>query len=167
MIALRRVDARNSWELVALEVREEQKSFVATNTESILEAYLNIINLGNGCFGVGAAAEYYFSKSTSDLSLSECACLAAITNNPALYDPITHPDENRSRREMILHEMCRQGYITETERDDAVREGITLDLPEPTPKTVTGWYADLVISDVIRDLRQTYGYSARKAATLV
>lgn len=138
-----------------------------TDKESILEAYLNIINLGNGCFGVGAAAEYYFSKSTSDLSLSECACLAAITNNPALYDPITHPDENRSRREMILHEMCRQGYITETERDDAVREGITLELPEPTPKTVTGWYADLVISDVIRDLRQKYGYSARQAATLV
>jgi len=55
--------------------------------EEILEQYLNWIYFGNGCYGVQAAAEYYFDKDVSELTLAECASLAGITNNPSMYSP--------------------------------------------------------------------------------
>ena len=65
--------------------------------DEIMEMYLNIINLSQGCYGVGAAADYYFSKDVEELTLNECACIAAITNNPSYYDPIRNPDNNTYR----------------------------------------------------------------------
>ncbi len=134
----------------------------------ILEAYLNIINLAEGCFGVGAAAERYFSKPVSDLTLPECASIAAITNSPARYDPLTNPDNHVTRRNIILQVMAEQGYITETQRDEAMASELSLHptLP-PEPATVTSWYADLVISDVIRDLQNRLGYTYAAASVLV
>ena len=66
--------------------------------KQILEAYMNTINLGQGCLGVETAAMRYFNKSAADLTLSECAVIAAITQNPTTYDPVTNPDKNASRR---------------------------------------------------------------------
>ncbi|MBE6653342.1 MAG: hypothetical protein E7610_08030 [Ruminococcaceae bacterium] len=134
----------------------------------ILEAYLNVINLAEGCFGVGAASERYFSKPVSELTLDECAVIAAITNNPTRYDPLTHPEENRKRRDLILREMASQGYITEAERDEAAAREIRL-TPTPLPESVspTSWYADLVVADVIRDLRERLGYGYAAASALV
>lgn len=138
----------------------------ADKTE-ILEAYLNIINLGEGCRGVGAAAAYYFSKSVSELTLTECAALAAIPQNPSRYDPLTHPEENRARRELVLSQMQAQGYITEAQRAEASATELRPD-PAETGDTgrVTGWFADMVTSDVIRDLQTELGYSYAEAAAL-
>ena len=55
--------------------------------EEILEQYLNLIFFGNGCYGVQAAAKFYFDKDVSDLTLAECASIAGITNNPSMYSP--------------------------------------------------------------------------------
>ena len=88
--------------------------------ERVLEAYLNIVNLAEGCFGVGMAAETYFGKSVSDLTLPECASLAAITQNPTRYDPVTHPDLHKKRRDLVLSCMEAQDYITEAELAEAV-----------------------------------------------
>ena len=65
----------------ALDVEKSYKK------EEIITMYLNEIYLGNGCYGVQAAAQFYFGKDVSDLSLAECASLAGITNNPSLYSP--------------------------------------------------------------------------------
>ena len=136
--------------------------------DRILEAYLNVINLSEGCFGVGAAADTYFQKKVGELTLTECAAIAAITNNPARYDPITHPEANRSRRELILRVMAEQGYITEAERAEAVNTPLTLQVkPKPEPVAATSWYADMVISDVIRDLTERLGYTYSAASLLV
>lgn len=136
--------------------------------ETVLEAYLNIINLAEGCFGVGMAAETYFQKSVSDLTLPECAAIAAITNNPARYDPLTHPEANRARRDLILTQMANQGYITESERDTAIATPLTLDpAPKSDPAPITSWYADMVVSDVIRDLMDSRGYTYNSASLLV
>ncbi|MCQ2430176.1 MAG: transglycosylase domain-containing protein [Clostridia bacterium] len=140
----------------------------ADKTE-IMETYLNVINLANGCIGVGAAADYYFGKQTGELSLAECACLAAITNSPARYDPVTHPDNNRARRELILSLMQTQGYITEEERLTAAREEITIRPPDRARETggtpePASWYAELVISDVLRDLSDRLGMTREEAA---
>ncbi|MBO5511819.1 MAG: transglycosylase domain-containing protein [Clostridia bacterium] len=139
-----------------------------TDKETVLEAYLNIINLAEGCFGVGMAAETYFQKSVSDLTLPECAAIAAITNNPTRYDPLTHPEANRARRDLILTQMAAQGYITEAKWDTAIATPLTLNpAPKSDPAPVTSWYADMVVSDVIRDLMDRRGYTYAAASLLV
>ena len=60
----------------------------------ILQNYLNTINLGNGNYGVQAAAQDYFGKDVSDLTLSECTVIAGITQNPTRYNPVTNPENN-------------------------------------------------------------------------
>lgn len=135
---------------------------------SVLEAYLNVINLAEGCYGVGAAANLYFSKSVSELTLPECAAIAAITNNPARYDPLIHPENNLSRRNLILREMAAQGYITESERDEAIASVLcTVSASAPNISTVSSWYADMVVADVIRDLQTDLGYTYTMATMLV
>ena len=139
-----------------------------TDKKSILEAYLNVINLAEGCYGVGAAAKRYFSKSISELTLPECATIAAITNNPSRYDPLVHPEDNRSRRDLILREMADQGYISEKEMRIAAETPIILS-PSDTSEvtTVTSWYTDMVVTDVIRDLQERLGYTYTTASMLV
>lgn len=139
-----------------------------TDKRDILEAYLNVINLAEGCYGVGAAAKRYFSKSVSELTLPECATIAAITNNPSRYDPLIHPEYNQSRRDLILREMADQGYISPREMEQALQTPLQLlpkDMTEAT--TVTSWYTDMVVSDVIRDLQERRGYTYRTASMLV
>ncbi len=160
--------------------RKLREIFLALDLErhadkkTILECYLNIINLAEGCRGVGAAAEYYFSKEVRDLTLSECATIAAITQNPARYDPLIHPEAAIMRRNLILSEMASQGYITRLECDDAVASDLDLVSPETEKKQhegredhVMSWYTDMVIEDVIQDLCDRLGYTRGTASDLV
>lgn len=124
--------------------------------DEILEKYLNIINLSHGCIGVGAAAKTYFSKEVSDLDLCESACIAAITNNPTLYDPINSPGENKRRRQLILSEMYKQGLITEAEYNDAYYSDPVIKQSKDGVGKYNSWYVDAVISDVIADLSDKY-----------
>ena len=108
--------------------------------DTILEAYLNVIFLGNKCRGVKSAAATYFGKEVKMLNIAECASLIGITNNPSMYDPYSTkeyafgPDEeimngmqrNRYRQEIILDQMLEQGYITEEEHEEALAYEIVL-----------------------------------------
>ncbi len=132
--------------------------------EEILGLYLNIINLSQGCYGVGAAAEYYFSKSVSELTLSECASIAAITNSPTYYDPVRNPENNDKRRRLILAQMYEQGYIDELEYASASEESVVLNISDDNrTDKINSWYTDMVIEDVINDLMRQYGYSRSMA----
>ncbi len=143
-----------------------------TDKETVLECYLNIINLANGCHGVGAAAMRYFSKSPAELTLPECAALAAITQNPAKYNPLTHTDAVRTRRDVILREMSKLGYITEDACERAVSSPVNL-MPSSLSAESDGergacsWYADMVAADVLRDLCDRLGYSRATASELL
>lgn len=136
--------------------------------EEILGLYLNIINLSQGCYGVRTAANYYYSKELSELTLSECATIAAITNSPSYYDPLRNPEHNRTRRDLILYEMCDQGYIDEAARDAALATDISLcvntDMQE---NQIHSWYVDMVVEDVIADLMAQKGYSRTMASLCV
>lgn len=100
----------------------------------VIEEYLNSIYLGQGCRGVKSAAEAYFGKELQMLTISECACLISITNNPSLFNPysedvFTYAGEemngrqrNRHRQMLVLGEMLSQGYITQEEYDSAVAQ---------------------------------------------
>ena len=136
--------------------------------EEILENYLNVINLSQGCYGVGAAADIYYSKPVSELTLSECATIAAITNSPTYYNPIRNPENNKKRRNLILDEMLAQEYIDEDEYAEAIASEISLNVNEKAISEITNsWYIDMVVDDVVADLVKLYGYSEDVAARIV
>ena len=74
--------------------------------------YLNTINLGKNSLGVKVAARRYFNKEVSDLTLSECAVLAGITQNPSKFNPVTGQKANSDKQKVILQYMVDQGYIS-------------------------------------------------------
>ena len=155
---------------------------------TILEAYLNTIYLGEGCYGVKTAAEKYFGKDVKDLNLAECACLASITQSPGVYDPLYHPVTYKGekqtmslkeRQEMCLRMMLEQGMITEeqyneavnyklifTNSEDYVPSNETIDKELTSENEIWSYYVDYVISSVIKDLKAS-GYSNYEATRMV
>ena len=142
--------------------------------EEILELYLNIVPLSQNCVGVRAAANTYFGKELSELTLAECASLAAITKYPTKYDPMQNPENNLKRRDDILDQMQRQGKISEAEMEQALAE--PLHLRENTDDDtavadsearLNSWYVDTVICDVRDDLMEKYGISSEIASNMI
>lgn len=134
--------------------------------DMILEMYLNIIYLGQGAYGVNTAATTYFGKELSELNLAECAIIAGITKNPSLYDPFNHPENIKERQEVILDEMCKQGMITEAERDAAKAQPLEYKYEEAQNalNNTYSYFTDTVIQDVIDDLVEKKGYSKEMAS---
>ncbi len=147
--------------------------------DEIIEAYLNTIYLSEGCYGVKTAAEKYFGKDISNLNIAECACIAAITQYPSKYNPLRHPDNNRTRQLWILKEMYEQGKITEEEYNEAVEyemvftnsenyqgSQITDNGDSANENVIDSYYVDYVIKTVLADL-QKLGYTEKKAKNLL
>jgi penicillin-binding protein 1A len=97
--------------------------------EQILEMYFNEIYLGNGAYGVEAAARTYFGKGVEELTLGECAILAAIPKAPELYNPKDHPTRARRRQRMILDRMVETGFVRRPEADAAFQAPVQLKKP--------------------------------------
>ena len=150
------------------EILRAAKAEKKYNKETILEYYLNVVNLAENCYGVRTASNAYFSKEPADLTLAEAAAIAAITNNPTRYDPIRQPAANRERRDLILGQMRAQGMIDETTYQNAVRQETVLCVNEKLLSgKVNSWYADMVIADVIADLQKQKGMTEAEASRLV
>jgi len=90
--------------------------------DQILELYLNKIFLGYRAYGVGAAAEVYYGRSTGQLSLAQCAMIAALPKAPSRINPITSPERALDRRNYVLNRMLELGYIGEAAHEAALRE---------------------------------------------
>ena len=99
--------------------------------DEILEGYLNIVNLGGTNYGVEAAAQYYWGISAKDLSVAQSALLAGLVQSPNTYDPTTHPDLARERRDVVLGTMLRDGKISQQEYDEAIASPIKLNVHPP------------------------------------
>lgn len=128
--------------------------------DRILEMYLNLIYLGQGAYGVNTAATTYFSKDLDELNLAECAILAGITKNPSRYDPFNHPETIKERQETILNEMCKQGMISESERDEAKAQPLEYkyEAAKEARENTYSYFTDAVINDVINDLVEKKDY---------
>lgn len=135
----------------------------------ILEAYLNTIALGNGICGVQVAANYYFNKDVEELSLVECAAIAAITQNPSKYNPLAGMEKNKERRNTVLDKMLEIGSITEQEYKEAYDKDITLDTSreEKLDADINNYFIDALIEEVIADLAKKYGCSESVASTML
>lgn len=94
--------------------------------EEILAMYLNQINFGNLSYGVEAAAQSYFGKDASELTLNEATLLAGLPQSPAVYDPCRNPEAARGRQNIVLNAMVREGYLTRFEARTAVEETVAL-----------------------------------------
>lgn len=137
--------------------------------KQIMESYLNTISLGNGICGVQVAANYYFNKQVKDLTLNECAALAAITKNPSAYNPIAHPKANKKRRNTVIMKMLQTDKIDEKEFFSAYDIDIVVDnsqelqLDEP----INDYFIDTLIDEVIEDFTQKYKCSKEMASSMI
>ncbi|MEG3754905.1 PBP1A family penicillin-binding protein [Psychromonas arctica] len=111
-------------------LRKVREIFIAIQIEQILTKdeilmlYLNKIALGHRSFGVGAAAQVYFGKNVSDLTLSEMAVLAGLPKAPSRLNPIYSVENATERRNIVLLRMLDEGYISQKEYEDARNEKV-------------------------------------------
>jgi penicillin-binding protein 1A len=130
----------------------------ALTKPQILELYLNQIALGRNAFGVEAAAHAYFDKELDELTLAQMAYLAILPKGPANYDPVRFPDRATTRRDYVLGEMLRNGFITAGQHDAAVAEPLgTILRRTPKYESVGGYF----VEEVRRQLIAKYGETAR------
>ncbi|MCR5523670.1 MAG: transglycosylase domain-containing protein [Clostridia bacterium] len=153
-----------------------------TDKDTIIEAYLNTLYLGNGCYGVKTASEKYFGKDVSDLNCAECAVIASITQFPTKYNPLLNPENNKKRQLDCLKKMLDNGKITKAEYDEACnyhliftnsKDYVPDESDEEVKKTIeeetkiNSFYVDAVINSVIEDLMDEYGYSKQQATNKI
>lgn len=125
--------------------------------DDILRMYLNTINYGSGAYGIQAAAQRYFSKNASDLTLVEAATLVGIPQSPTNNNPIDHPDNCLERRNLVLNRMLSNGDITQEEHDEAVAMPLELNVSEIS---TDGIYAYPYFTSYVRDtLLNDYAYT--------
>lgn len=163
----------NEDDFVAKFERKLQEQFLAIQLEEqlskqqILEYYLNTINLGQNTLGIQAASNRYFNKDASKLTISEAAVIAAITKNPSYNNPISYPENNLERRIAILGNMKEQGYISESEYDDAMEDKVYKRIAKVNKElgasSVYSYFVDEMINQVVRDLQDKKGYTQAQA----
>lgn len=157
-------------------VRKLQEQYLAVELEKkvqdknwILENYLNTVNLGQNSLGVQAAAMRYFNKDVSELTLSECAVIAGITQSPERLNPISHPEKNAERREEVLRNMEEQGYISGEEKERALADNVYKRIKKVNIKKteessqINSYFVDEVTNQVLEDLQTMLGYTKADA----
>ncbi len=117
--------------------------------DQILNLYLNTINYGDNCYGIQAAAQHYFSKDASELSVLQAATLAGIPQSPNAYTPTVDPDACKERRNIVLDRMADCGYITQEECDKLKDKKLKLKVAKA--KSSDGIYKYPYFTSYVRD----------------
>ena len=141
------------------------------NKDTILEYYLNTINLGQNTLGVQAASQRYFGKNVNDLTISEAAVIAGITKNPSGNNPISYPENNKERRATVLEYMKEQGYIDEAEYNEALADNVYDRIAEYNESYISAkgneqtssYFNDALFEQVLNDLKVELGYTETQA----
>lgn len=128
----------------------------AYTKDEILEMYLNRIYLGNGSYGVAAAAQTYFSKTLPELNVAEVALLAGLPQAPSRYNPLRNPDKAKARRDIIIARMEKERMITPDQAAAAKASGLVLN-PNPLKR---GDDAPHFSEYIRRMVEQQYGSKA-------
>lgn len=154
----------------------------ALSKESIMEAYLNTIYFGDGCYGIDAAAHHYFSKNVDQLTLEESAILAALPQAPEEYAPVKSEYEEgyvdlgnglygnsacQERRDLVLSLMVEQGYIEQSDADGVKRPILEIINPSPITTQKSSYFKDYVISQVSADLVKEYDLTEAEAEKMI
>ncbi|MBR4343125.1 MAG: transglycosylase domain-containing protein [Lachnospiraceae bacterium] len=162
-------------------LRKIQEQYIAINLEhvlskdEILEYYLNLVNFGNGAYGIETAALSYFGKSVSELTLSEIAVIAGIPLSPTRLNPLTNPSENVGRRQSVLDNMLRLNMITQEEYDEAMADtdDVYIRIAENSSRDnkaqvkTYSYFTDAMIEQIYDDLQERLGYTRSEAEHLL
>ena len=149
--------------------RKVQEWVLALNLEKemskdeILVTYLNTINLGGGNYGVKEAAKYYLNKDLSQLTISEMAVIAAITQNPSANNPANHPEKNQQRQQAVLNNMLKNGHISQAEYDEAIADDVYARISTASQSSanssIYSYFVDALLDQVLEDLQKEAGYT--------
>ncbi len=120
--------------------------------EDILSIYINRVYLGSGAYGFQAAAERYFKKSASELSVGQAALLAGLLKAPSKYSPVKNIRRSQARAKVVLELMRDQKSITQAEFEDAVAN--PSEIADPDLNRLGSYYADWVVQDAPREITQ-------------
>lgn len=159
----RAVDGSEGW------ARKLREIFRALNVEKyytkeqIIETYLNLAGFSQNCSGIQAAANVFFNKDVSELTVAECATIIGTTKNPYAYDPFTHWEENQQRKEYILGLMLEQGKLTREEYSAAMAQEIVLASGTNSNAVIQTWFVDYVTDEVCKDLAEKQGITEAEA----
>ncbi len=158
--------------LIKMVKRKIQEQYLAleltkvSTKDEVLLRYMNAINLGQNTLGVESASLRYFGKPCSELTISESAVIASITQNPSANNPIRYPENNAKRRETCLNKMLELEFITKEQYDEAIADTeavydrISLyDIDYKVGDTTSGsYFSDAVYEQVLDDLVTIGGY---------
>ena len=167
----------DSTDSITRKVKEWWKAWqleTCLSKEEILEGYLNVIYTGPSIYGVEAGAKYYFNKSTSNLSLAECAFLAGINHSPNSYNPFNEGDNTekiKNRTKTVLSKMLELEYITETQEQEAINEvenGLNFVKGEiVSGNGVYSYHTDALINEITEDIEDKYNISETFATNYI
>ena len=165
---INRIKRKLQEQYLAVQLEESLREAGEDPKQVILENYLNTVNFGSGAYGVQMAAQTYFGKDAKDLTLSECAVLAAIPQNPSQYNPLIYPEDNAGRMQTVLDYMLNQGYITQSEHDEALADTVYDRIQETetiseTKSEVYSYFVDELIAQVKDGLMREKGYTEVQA----
>ena len=138
--------------------------------ETILEAYLNTISFTGTIQGVQTAANEYFNKDVSQLTLWECATIASITKNPTNYNPYTNPENLIHRRNFIMYNMWQQGVISEEDYRNAAAQPLVLaeeDASKKNASTASSYFTDALFNEVVSDIAAKEGVDEATAQKML
>ncbi|MEK9629099.1 MAG: PBP1A family penicillin-binding protein [Nitrospinota bacterium] len=125
---------------------------VTFGKEQILEAYSNQIYFGSGAYGVEEASQIYFKKRARDLTLLQAAMLAGLPNSPNNANPFVHYEKAMKRADYVLKRMVREGLISGSEREEALKS--IIDLANPKIESDPNFY---FVDEVLAKLEKDYG----------
>ena len=138
--------------------------------ETILEAYLNTISFTGTIQGVQTAANEYFNKDVSQLTLWECASIASITKNPTNYNPYTNPENLIHRRNFLLYNMWQQGVISEEDYRNAAAQPLVLaeeDASKKNASMASSYFTDALFNEVVSDIAAKEGVDEATAQKML
>jgi penicillin-binding protein 1A len=152
---------RNVFDTVTRKIREFitaiqlERNFTK---EEILQFYLNVVYFGRGSYGISSAARVYFGKDPKDLTLEEGATMIALLRGPAYYDPENHPDRAKARRNLVISQMEKYGFITPAVAEETCARDIVLRSADEMAATGIAPHFVEFIREQLRQKAEKYGF---------
>lgn len=167
-----RIERKLQEQYLAVQLERNSGMSKEETKEQIITSYLNTINLGNNTLGVKVAARRYFDKDVSELTLSECTVLAAITKNPSKLNPISGREANAQRRKTVLQNMYEQGMISKEEQEEALADDVydriqNVNIATKENSTPYSYFTDELVDQVTDALMEKLGYTESQATNLL
>ncbi|WP_375278044.1 penicillin-binding protein 1A [Alteromonas australica] len=156
-------------------IRKVKEIFIAWHMEQvltkeeILELYLNKVELGHRSFGFGAAAQVYYGKPLTELTLAQIATIAGLPKAPSVLNPISGPERSVERRRVVLLRMLDENYITQQEFEEAASMPVTAKKHGAEIEVDAPYLADIIYNEMVeiygKEEAETGGYQVYATAT--